>query len=81
MINNKKVITAVETICSSGCVSVNAIILTLESGNKIDGLDDFTDAEINDLKKELKSIMAVYDARPVACPDDTALKAPSKILS
>jgi len=60
---NQKVIRAVENICSSGCVSVNAIIITLESGNKIEGIEDFTDAEINELKNELKSIMAVYDAR------------------
>ena len=63
MINNQKVIRAVENICSSGCVSVNAIILTLEAGKKIEGTEDFTDAEINELKNELKSIMAVYDAR------------------
>lgn len=63
MINNQKVIRAVENICSSGCVSVNAIILTLEAGKKIEGIEDFTDAEINELKNELKSIMAVYDAR------------------
>jgi len=63
VINNQKVIRAVENICSSGCVSVNAIILTLEAGKKIEGIEDFTDAEINELKNELKSIMAVYDAR------------------
>ena len=63
MINNQKVIRAVENICSSGCVSVKAIILTLEAGKKIESIEDFTDAEINELKNELKSIMAVYDAR------------------
>jgi len=64
MINHQKVINAVENICSTGCVSVKAIILTLDSGNKVDSLSDFSDAEINELNKELKSIMAVYDAQP-----------------
>jgi len=63
VINNQKVIRAVENICSAGCVSVNAIILTLESGNKVEGIEDFSDAEINELKNELKSIMEVYEAR------------------
>ncbi len=61
--NHQKVINAVENICSTGCVSVNAIIVTLESGAFIEGIEDFTEAEITELKNELKSIMAVYDAR------------------
>ncbi len=61
--NHQKVINAVENICSTGCVSVNAIIITLESGKLIEGIEDFTEAEVNELKNELKSIMAVYDAR------------------
>jgi len=65
MINHQKVINAVEQICSTGCESVNAIILTLETGNKPKGLDDFSDDEKTELKNELKSIMAIYDARNI----------------
>ncbi len=61
--NHKKVINAVENICSTGCVSVNAIIVTLESGKLIEGIEDFSEAEVIELKNELKSIMSVYDAR------------------
>jgi len=61
--NHQKVLNAVENICSTGCVSVNAIIITLEAGKKIDGIEGFSDAEITELKNELKSIMAVYEAR------------------
>jgi len=59
--NQQKVIRAVETICSTGCASVNAIIQILELNNTLEGFEDFTDAEINALKNELKSIMAVYE--------------------
>lgn len=59
--NQKKVIQAIEVICSTGCVSVNAIIKTLESGNIVEGIEDFSEAEVNELKNELKSIMAVYE--------------------
>lgn len=59
--NQKKVIQAIENICSLGCITVNAIIETLETGNKVQGTEDFTEDEKNELKKELKSIMAVYE--------------------
>lgn len=59
--NQKKVIQAIENICSLGCITVNAIIETLETGNKVQGTEDFTEDEKNELKNELKSIMAVYE--------------------
>jgi len=59
--NQKRVIQAIENICSMGCTTVNAIILTLELGNKVEGTEDFSDDEITELKNELKSIMAVYE--------------------
>ncbi|RDH83889.1 MAG: hypothetical protein DIZ80_07065 [endosymbiont of Galathealinum brachiosum] len=59
--NQKKVMQAIESICSTGCSSVNAIIKTLESGKTVVGTEDFTEAEINELTIELKSIMAVYE--------------------
>lgn len=65
MINHQKIINAVEDICSTGCSSVNAIIVTLEAGNKLKGFDGFNKAEMAELKNELKSIMAVYDARNI----------------
>lgn len=57
----KKVAQAVEAICAMGCNTVNAIIETLESGNESKGLEDFSDEELSLLKRELKSIMAVYE--------------------
>jgi len=59
--NQKRVIQAIENICSMGCITVNAIIETLETGNKVEGTEDFTEEEKTELKNELKSIMAVYE--------------------
>jgi len=61
--NDAKVAQAVEMICAMGCTSVNAIIVTLESGKSIKGLEKFSDAEIISLTEELKTVMAVYDSR------------------
>ena len=59
--NQKKVMQAIESICSTGCDSVNAIIKTLDAGKTVAVTEDFTEAEINELTIELKSIMAVYE--------------------
>lgn len=61
--DHQKVTLAVETFCSMGCNSVNAIIHTLESGNPVDGIEDFTEDEITVLTHELKAIMEVYDLK------------------
>ena len=60
--NQKKVNQAVEAYCNMGCTSVNAIIHTLESGNRVDGIEDFSEAEIKAVATELKAIMAVYES-------------------
>ncbi len=59
----QKVTLAIETFCSMGCTSVNAIIHTIESGNPVDGIEDFSEEEIALLTHELKAIMAVYDRK------------------
>ncbi len=59
--DHQKVTLAVETICEMGCNSVNAIIETLESGNTVEAVKDFSDAEIIALTNELKAVMSVYD--------------------
>lgn len=59
--DQQKIIIAVENICSTGCISVNAVIQTLETGKKVDAVEGFTEAELTVLKNELKSIMAVYE--------------------
>lgn len=61
--DQQKIIIAVENICSTGCVSVNAVIQTLETGKKVAGIEGFSEAELTILKNELKSIMAVYENR------------------
>jgi hypothetical protein len=61
MIDQQKVVQAVEDICSTGCISVKAIILTLEQGNPVESVNNFTAEELNILLSELKSIMAVYE--------------------
>jgi len=61
--SDTKITQAIEMICSMGCTSVNAIIVTLESGKSIKGLEQFSDVEIISLTEELKSVMAVYESR------------------
>lgn len=61
--NQHKVALAVESICNTGCNSVYAIIELLETGNKAEGFEDFSEAEIIALKNELKAIMDVYNNR------------------
>ena len=59
--NQQKVNQAVEAFCNMGCTSVNAIIHTLESGNAVAGIEEFSDEEVTAVKHELKAIMSVYD--------------------
>ncbi len=59
--SHARVIQAIESICNTGCTSVSNIIQILESGKPIKETRDFSDAEINELKNELKSIMSVYE--------------------
>jgi len=59
--NNKNIEKAIETICYSGCTSVNNIIAALENGKTIDQSKDLSKEEIEILIKELKAIMAVYE--------------------
>ncbi len=58
--DQQKIILAVESICNTGCTSVNAVIKILEGGKSVKEFKSFSDAEINIIKSELKSIMAVY---------------------
>ena len=61
--NQLKVNQAVEAYCIMGCTSVTAIIQTLESGNRVDGIEGFSEAEIKAVATELKAIMAVYETK------------------
>ena len=61
--NTLKVNQAVEAYCNMGCTSVNAIIKTLESGNMVEGIERFSEAEIKAIETELKAIMAVYESK------------------
>lgn len=56
-----KILFAVESICNTGCASVNAVIQTLESGRPIKEFEHFNATEINTIRLELKSIMSVYE--------------------
>lgn len=58
--DNQKINNAVESICTMGCTTVNAVIETLESGNTVQAVEDFSEAELTLLTHELKAIMAVY---------------------
>jgi len=61
--NDQKITQAVEMICAMGCNSVNAIIVTLEAGKSIEGLEKFSNSERDSITRELKAIMSVYEER------------------
>lgn len=61
--NQLKINQALEAICQSGCTSVNAVIAILEAGKTTDGLEGLSRTERDLLNRELKAIMAVYEAR------------------
>ena len=61
--NHQKVTLAVECICELGCTSVHATIEALESGQNLETVRGFSDAEVIALTHELKAIMAVYDEK------------------
>lgn len=59
--NYQKVHKAVEDICKLGCTTVNQVIDTLEQGNDVAESEALDKHERNELLKELKAIMDVYD--------------------
>jgi len=59
--DKQKILLAVESVCNTGCTSVNAVIQALESGYTIKEFKNFNQKEINSIKLELKSIMSVYE--------------------
>lgn len=52
---------AIEAICELGCVRVNEIIASLESGNFITETAGLDKSEQDAVLLELKAIMSVYD--------------------
>ncbi|MGF1546646.1 MAG: hypothetical protein ACFCUG_04935 [Thiotrichales bacterium] len=53
----------VERICSSGCAAVYGVIAAMERGELPPVVADLNGEEQRKVLAELKSIMAVYDAR------------------
>lgn len=57
----EKVHKAVEDICKLGCTTVNEVIDILEKGDDVAESEALDKHERNELLKELKAIMDVYD--------------------
>jgi hypothetical protein len=53
----------VESLCRSGCAAVRATILALERGQNVVQVEGLAPDERHAVLEELKTIMAVYDAR------------------
>ncbi len=66
--NGYDVETAVEDICTQGCAEVYRIINKLEKKQEVPALSSLTHFEQKQVLAELKSIMAVYDARDGSQP-------------
>lgn len=57
----EKIIHKIETICEQGCTHVNQLLDNANSGNAIDELSGYDQAEVKQVISELKKIMSVYD--------------------
>ena len=62
-IDDPKLSRYLDNLCLQGCTVVREIIAQLETGGSIPELAELDPAERQHLLRELKSIMAVYDAR------------------
>jgi len=50
-------------LCNDGCRTVNDYIVQLESGEALPQIQQLNTSERQEVLKELKAIMAVYDSR------------------
>lgn len=60
--NSLKVNQRIEAVCEAGCEAVLASIQTLESGHQVALTDDLSTEETQQVLRELKTIMSVYDS-------------------
>lgn len=51
----------VETLCERGCQEVNGIIERLSVGEPVDETQHLSREELDQVRRELQAIMAVYD--------------------
>lgn len=51
----------IDRLCSSGCEAVREAIRQLEQGERPAGTEELDPAECEQIMRELKAIMAVYD--------------------
>lgn len=56
----QKIDLALESLCGEGCKTVWSVIANLESGEALPQTNGLSEAELDTLLTELKSIMAVY---------------------
>jgi hypothetical protein len=56
-----KVSTTINDICHDGCDAVNAVIDALEQGKPPPSMENLSRSEQDEVLKELKQIMAVYN--------------------
>ncbi len=53
----------IEAICQSGCLTVRAVIESLEGGQVIPQTDGMSPEQVDLVLNELKAVMSVYDER------------------
>ncbi len=73
--NHERVDSSVENLCNQGCAEVYRTIQRLEKRQPVDALEHLTLFERKQVLAELKSVMAVYDARDADAPGVCGLKA------
>lgn len=60
--NSLKVNQRIEAVCEAGCEAVRASIQTLESGHQVALTENLSTEETQQVLRELKTIMSVYDS-------------------
>ena len=63
MVHSPKLSHCIEVLCHQGCSAVRGYITRLEEGQSVPHAEDLSYSEKQVLLRELKTVMAVYDAR------------------
>ena len=74
MLNSARLSDCIEVLCNQGCDAVRGYITDLEQGRNIPQSEKLSHNEKSMLLRELKTIMAVYDARDGRCSGGRAIR-------
>ncbi len=63
MDHSEAVLKCIDLLCGQGCREVTRSIQDLEAGKVVDGVEQLTPEQIQEVLEELRSIMSVYEGK------------------